>query len=176
MDIKKNNNYNLVRDTLCDLMTKTDTFVMLMGCPASGKSTFAKEVKNINPDVVIINPDDIREELLGDRYDQSNNYEVFSKVYERIDENIQNNKSIIYDATNTVSKFREKAINATRKKNVTIVGIIFDTTIKGCFDRNLRKEVPVFCSVIERMYINLKTKKPSINEGFDILMTIHMDD
>lgn len=170
------NNYNDIRNLILDIIDYNQAFIMLIGCPASGKSTFAKTLKSDRNELIIINPDDIREELNGDRYDQRNNYEVFSKTYERIDNSISSGKSVVYDATNTITKFREKALHAANKKDILLVGVLFDTTLTGCFTRNTTKPVPVNCSIIEKMYINTKIKKPSFNEGFDILLKINIDE
>lgn len=47
---------------------------VLVGCPACGKSTFAK---NFDNDTVVISSDAIREELYGNEAIQGNGKEVF---------------------------------------------------------------------------------------------------
>lgn len=86
-------------------MEKTK-FFMMIGLPGSGKSFYAKELAE-RENAVIISSDAIRGELWGDESDQREPEKVFSLVHERIRENINNGKNVIYDATNLVKRYRE---------------------------------------------------------------------
>ena len=59
---------------------------MMIGLPASGKSTIAKELSK-SEDAVIVSSDEIRREL-GDINDQSQNTKVFEEVEKRLKQNI----------------------------------------------------------------------------------------
>ena len=61
-------------------------FYMMIGLPASGKSTIAKEISE-SEDAVIVSSDEIRREM-GDVNDQSKNTEVFEEVERRLKQNI----------------------------------------------------------------------------------------
>lgn len=61
-------------------------FYMMIGLPASGKSTIAKEISK-SEDAVIVSSDEIREEF-GDVNDQSQNAKVFEEVEKRLKRNI----------------------------------------------------------------------------------------
>lgn len=61
-------------------------FYMMIGLPASGKSTIAKEISE-SEDAVIVSSDEIRREM-GDVNDQSKNTEVFEEVEKRLKQNI----------------------------------------------------------------------------------------
>lgn len=43
--------------------------IMLVGLPASGKSTWAKEYSETHPDYIVHSSDKLREEMYGDNYD-----------------------------------------------------------------------------------------------------------
>ena len=78
---------------------------MIVGLPASGKSTYAKELSekyNAN----IHSSDVIREELSGDVNNQNINSKVFQTLHSRIKEDLRNGKNCIYDATNINYKRR----------------------------------------------------------------------
>ncbi len=165
-----------LENILLNLFENSPVFVMLIGCPGSGKSTFASHMKDLSEDLIVINPDDIRETITGDRTNQENNYEVFSMAYSMINEYTTDGCNIIYDATNTVQKFREKAIRVAKRNNALVVGIIFDTKLRECIIRNEQRECVVPYNVLERMFINLKVKKPSVSEGFDILINYVIDE
>lgn len=59
---------------------------MMIGLPASGKSTIAKEIAK-SEDAIIVSSDEIRKEF-GDINDQSKNTKVFEEVEKRIKQNI----------------------------------------------------------------------------------------
>ena len=61
-------------------------FYMMIGLPASGKSTIAKEIAE-SEDAVIVSSDEIRKEF-GDVNDQSQNARVFEEVEKRLKQNI----------------------------------------------------------------------------------------
>ena len=62
---------------------KMKTLIMLSAIPASGKSTWAKEYQQNNPNTYIVNSDDIRMEVThGDYHDhtkQKQVWELFEK-------------------------------------------------------------------------------------------------
>ena len=59
---------------------------MMIGLPASGKSTIAKEIAK-SEDAIIVSSDEIRREF-GDVNDQSQNEKVFEEVEKRLKQNI----------------------------------------------------------------------------------------
>ncbi len=61
-------------------------FYLLVGLPASGKSTIAKEIAK-SEDAVIVSSDEIRREF-GNVNDQSQNEKVFEEVEKRLKQNI----------------------------------------------------------------------------------------
>lgn len=61
-------------------------FYMMIGLPASGKSTIAKEIAE-SEDAVIVSSDEIRKEF-GDVNDQSQNARVFEEAERRLKQNI----------------------------------------------------------------------------------------
>lgn len=61
-------------------------FYMMIGLPASGKSTIAKEIAK-SEDAIIVSSDEIRKEF-GDVNDQSQNAKVFKEVEKRLKQNI----------------------------------------------------------------------------------------
>ena len=79
------------------------TFYMLIGLPASGKSTYIKEHFD---DDIVFSSDKIREECFGDVNDQTHNNEVFKKLVKRVKANLRNKKDAVYDATNINYKRR----------------------------------------------------------------------
>ena len=58
--------------------------IMLVGLPASGKSTWAKEYSETHPDYIVHSSDKLREEMYGDNYDDADNSKVFEELHRRI--------------------------------------------------------------------------------------------
>jgi predicted kinase len=92
----------------------TPKFFMLVGLPASGKSTYAEELAN-QYNANIHASDSIREELSGDINNQNINDLVFKTLHSRVKEDLTNGKSCIYDATNINYKRRMAFLNELNK-------------------------------------------------------------
>ena len=78
-------------------------FVMMVGLPRSGKSTYAKELAD-EISAVVCSSDAIRQELCGDENLQNKNEDVFRVLHRRIKEYLRKGTNVIYDATNINSK------------------------------------------------------------------------
>ena len=83
--------------------------MMMVGLPYSGKSCYAKKLKE-EFNAVIHSSDAIREEILGDVQDQNNNGMVFDVLHRRVIEDLSNGRNVIYDATNINYKRRMDTI------------------------------------------------------------------
>ena len=82
-------------------------FVIVMcGLPASGKTTLANKIKEINNDCVILSMDALRKRLPDGTLDQSNNREVFRVFYNDFLDCISNGRNVILDATNILPRGR----------------------------------------------------------------------
>lgn len=137
---------------------------MMIGLPASGKSTIAKEIAK-SEEAIIVSSDEIREEILGDINDQSQNAKVFEEVEKRLKANIKEGRNVIFDATNINYKKRRDWLNRFNKYNVEKIGILVATPYEECLLRNSQRERKVPEKVIKRMYFNFYI--PQYYEGFD---------
>lgn len=134
---------------------------MLVGLPASGKSTCA-EILTKTEGALIVSSDAIREELLGNVNDQTKNEEIFKEVENRILYGLKNN-NVIYDATNINYKRRMEFL--LKIKNAKKIAILIATSYEECLERNSKRKRKVPEDVIKRMYYNLDV--PQTYEGFD---------
>lgn len=126
-------------------------FIMIVGLPASGKSTYAKELSekyNAN----IHSSDVIREELSGDVNNQNINSKVFQTLHSRIKEDLRNGKNCIYDATNINYKRRMAFLQELNKIPCKKICILMATPYKECLKRNTERDRKVPEEVIEKMY------------------------
>ena len=136
---------------------------ILIGIPASGKSTWASKI----PKIQTVSSDSIREELYGDASIQGDGQKVFQLVHKRIFENLANGLDTAYDAMNISRKYRIAFLKEVRAKypNVHIRGIIFATPFEQCLKGNAERERHVPIEVMVRAYKGFNM--PSIQEGFD---------
>ena len=143
---------------------------MMIGIPASGKSTIAKTISG-----VYVCPDEIRRELYGNISIQGNPIEVFGVAEERIRSAIANGKDVVYDATNT-TKYRSDTITEFRNYGATEVnGVFVNTPFEVCVTRNSKRHdrsEPVPDAVMERMWKSLTENPPTKADGFDNFVII----
>ena len=140
---------------------------LLIGISGSGKSTYSHELWKTNPsDFVIINRDKIRELLFG--YTESDIYNYYQRndivklekkvtkyedtlIYEALEEN----KTVILDATHLEKKYIERH----EYWNVPIELIWFDTNLDEAVERDSFRSRKVGKDIITKQYnkyINLK--------------------
>lgn len=139
------------------------TLHVLVGIPASGKSSWAKS----HSEMTWISSDNIRTELWGSENDQRNPQKVFNEMFKRTVESLRAQCDTIYDATNLNRKRRISFIKEIRKRceNVTIFAHIFATPFETCLERNAARARHVPEDVMVRMYKQFTV--PSVAEGFD---------
>ena len=146
---------------------------ILIGLPASGKSTYAKWLSEYN-NAVIISSDDIREKWYGSAEVQGDNNKIFSYMQKLTVENLLEKRDVIYDATNVTLNSRSFLRHYTPlldiRKNISLEGVIFATPFTECCERNLKRDRAVPVSVMDKMY--RRFTPPLLNEGFDTFKII----
>ena len=140
------------------------TFIMLVGLPASGKSTKAQEFAKIY-DAKIFSSDALRAELWGDESVQGDNTKLFNELHRRIKDCLRDGNSAIFDATNIDYKKRMSFINELANIPCEKVCIVIATPYEECLKRNAQRERKVPEYVIKRMYMQFDI--PWYFEGWD---------
>ena len=141
-------------------------FIMLIGLPGSGKSTYAARYKSRYPNTAVVSSDEIREELFGDVNDQTHNGEVFTTMLNRTREFLKADIDVIYDATNINRKRRISFLNLLPTNTIKI-GVMFAVPFDLCKEQNEMRERVVPFEVMNRMYKHFQI--PCKGEGFDEL-------
>lgn len=144
------------------------TFYMMVGLPASGKTTKAKWIEENYPcieKVVAISSDALREELLGDIEDQSRNREIFDILHSLVKAELYHGNSVVYDATNLNSKRRKEFLESLDLLPCRKVCIFMSTPYEMCLERNQNRERRVPIKAMQKMKRSLD--KPTLDEGWD---------
>jgi len=137
----------------------------LIGIPGSGKSHLAARIA-AETGAVVICPDSIR----VDR--QVRSERAFEIARQEIGKNLKAGRDVIFDATNTIRKWRRKNILAGKLSGVRVVCCVMDTPLKLCLDRQRRRaaqgeKTALPEGVIRRMAEQLADNLPELSEGFD---------
>lgn len=143
--------------------------IMMVGLPASGKSTLAKEFNEIYRGSVLISADAYREEQYGDEAVQGDNNKLFETIHVDILSNLKDGKSVIFDATNIAYKKRMHLLEKVNRLpvEVTKAAIVMATPVKTCLARNVARNRVVPDEVILRMWKAFTV--PQYFEGFDFI-------
>ena len=140
------------------------TFLMLVGLPASGKSTISQKLaKEYN--AIIFSSDKLREEMFGDVNDQEHNQELFVELHKRIKDFLRNGKSAIYDACNVSYKRRIAFLAELKSIECKKICVVMATPYEECLQRNANRDRKVPEHVIKRMYYSFDI--PWYYEGWD---------
>lgn len=138
-------------------------FIMIVGLPASGKSSLAESISK-NEDAVILSSDSIREELFGSRRIQIDNSRVFNEMNNRTLRHLKNGKNVLYDATN-INSNRRKRLLKTIPNNVYKKCIYMCISKHKCVEMDSQREYMVGEDVIMNMYNKMQI--PMYCEGWD---------
>ena len=145
------------------------SLILLVGIPGSGKTTYAKNYIEQNPNTIHLSSDAIRKEFYGDENIQGNPGDVFSLMQKRAVEALNNGSNVLYDATNVTRKDRAGIIGVCPKFAKIECHIIW-APIETCIERDTKRERTVGKEVIDRI---LKIfQAPYYDEGIDEIKII----
>ena len=145
-------------------------FIVLVGLPASGKSTFAESIslnyKHFGYPCVVHSSDAIRKELWGSEEDQQHPEIVFEEMRQRTKRSLSEGVSVVYDATNLSRKRRVGLLQDLGKdfKGKKICAVVLARP-EEILRRNSARERHVPEDVIHRMLLSYQP--PCFGEGFD---------
>lgn len=141
---------------------------MLVGLPASGKSTLAKKLAE-RDGAIILSSDAIRAELYEDESVQGDPAKVFRIMKERAVHALNEGKDVVYDATNINAKKRTALLKELRSQvsNLWAECMMVLCPYGICLMRNRARDRVVPEEAIERMLHNFQV--PYFNEGWDAI-------
>ena len=114
------------------------TLYVLIGLPASGKSSWAREnVGRLR--AVAVGSDDVRRDFQANGRDTLNTDLVFAEVERRAHSLLQAGQSVILDATHYNRQYRLYALQLAIEIDVRRVAVWFDLPLSICLERNARR-------------------------------------
>lgn len=145
-------------NTICKIDYEKDTqeIIILVGYPASGKTTFAS---NYLKTYVIINGDELK---------------TVARMLKCAKSYIQNSYSVVIDATNGRLDNRKCFIDFAQCYNIDIRCFVFNTSMEDALEWNTKrmnetgKKVPNIAFYTYRKYYTI----PTLSEGFDEIVYI----
>jgi predicted kinase len=143
--------------------------LLLVGAPASGKSTYLTQLKQQCPDVTVISMDERRRELTGDINNQSCNQEVFSWQQKTLHKAMRNKQNTVIDATNCTRKLRKMLLQEARRYGAVVGAVYFDIAYQTLLDRNAGREKKVPEDVVRRFYKTQESLLPHEVDGLRII-------
>lgn len=140
-------------------------FYMMVGLPASGKTTTAYTLG-----AIVRSSDELRSSLLGDVDDQRHNKEIFDLLHSLIKADVFSGTDVVYDATNIHSRYRREFLESLSLLPCKKVCIYVDTPYDECLSRNAKRERKVPIEVLERM--RNRFTPPVMDEGWDEIRVV----
>ncbi len=160
-------------------------YIILRGCPGSGKSTWAKKFIEENKGFIRINRDDIRRTLCpSDKYPgyikSDKTEKVVTKHIEELVENLSKQAAnIIDDNTNLNKKYFDNTINKVVALGYNVeIKDFFDIPLDKLLDRNIRREHSVPDDIIYKMYdcqVEIQARKIVPKEGLPSCILVDID-
>jgi predicted kinase len=147
-------------------------FLMIVGLPGSGKSTYIKN--HFDDPIRVHSSDAIREELSGDANNQDINAKVFELLHSRVKEDLKNGISCVYDATNISWKKRKAFLDSINNISCYKICYVIATPYDICLEQNCTRDRVVPEQVIKRMYMNFDI--PWYNEGWNDIRIVYNQD
>ena len=144
---------------------------ILIGIPASGKSTYAKDYIRNNADTVRVNRDDFRLMLKSAQMTEPKIEDMITTLVDAtITQSLLRKCNVLVDATNLkvgyIKSFVEKF-----KYSADIDYRVFDISIEKALERDAKREATVGEAVIKKMYKDFKI----LMDSFDFQPVIKTD-
>lgn len=129
------------------------TIYMTKGLPASGKSTWAKEMQSSNPNILRVNKDDLRAMLHNGRWSRANEKQVLELRDQIIKSGLDRGMHVIVDDTNLSVKHFNRLSQLAKQYGVRLeVKDFTDVPLEECINRDLNRTNSVGEKVIRDMH------------------------
>jgi protein phosphatase len=148
-------------NNLNDIGDKKKALIILVGPPASGKSTWGKKFA-LDNSVVYVSTDTIRKEIGAGEGDQTVSAAAFGIARSRVSAALGAGKSAMIDATSVNRKARKDWINLGKGHSAFIIAVAFEVPRDELLRRDAQRERTVGPEIIDR-FVN-KYERPTEDE------------
>lgn len=138
--------------------------LLLRGLPASGKSTYAKELVSKNPNWVRVNKDDLRAMMNGGVFSRKLEEQIVMTERELTENALKIGKNVVIDDTNFNLAHERYFSQLARYYKAEFEVKFFDTPLEECIKRDNKRPNGVGEAVIRRMYDQYLKPQPAIYE------------
>ena len=140
--------------------------IMMVGIPASGKSTWISE--NKKSDWLVISPDQFLEDKYDYEWTPERASEAWARSFQRYGQYLLDGGTVVWDATFLSPIIRASVLHIAKGAGFKTEAVFFDTDIEVCIERNSKRQrEPVPDETIRRMHDGLVP--PTVEEGFDLV-------
>ena len=143
-------------------MKKTPKITVLIGCPASGKSTYAEWIVRTEPKTMRVSRDEIRFSQFQETVDPIVENMISKIIYQQVKTLVGNGWNVIIDNCHTKLEYINQHISDYNKL-ADIDFKLFDLPMETLQERNAKRSRKVPVNVIKNMFKNLQYVK----EHFD---------
>lgn len=148
-------------------------FIMIVGLPGCGKSTYAAHLKE-EKGFSVHSLDELREELFGSADEQGRKDILFTELHKRVRDDLLNGLSCVYDATNFERKYRLDLLSKIAKLDVKKTCVLFVLPVEECKQRNGNRDRQVPDDVYDKMLRRFQC--PFFYEGWDNIYAVAAKD
>lgn len=138
--------------------------LMLKGLPASGKSTYAKELVSKNHNWVRVNKDDLRAMMNNGEFSGKLEKQVIRTEREIAENALKIGKNVVVDDTNFNPIHEEFFRQLAKSYKAEFEIKFFDTPLEVCIKRDNKRPNGVGEAVIRRMYSQYLRPEPAVYE------------
>ncbi len=146
---------------------KRKALVILVGPPASGKSTWGEKFAQKN-NIKKISTDEIRAEIGSGEADQSVSAAAFGLARQRVSAELSAGRSVIIDATSVNKKARKDWINLARGHGAYVIAVAFEVPRDELLKRDAQRPRHVGPEIIDR-FLN-KYDRPTVGEVDKVIL------
>jgi predicted kinase len=139
-------------------MKKTPKLTILIGCPASGKSTYAEWIVKSEPKTFRISRDEIRFSQFQEAMEPEAEKMISKMVYEQVKALLSSGWNVVLDSCNTKMEYIKSNIGDYQEL-ANIEFKLFDLPLEELYERNAKRERNVPKKVIDSMYHQLQSLK-----------------
>lgn len=129
---------------------KRPKLVMLKGLPASGKSTYAREL--VDQGYTRVNKDDLRSMMHNSAWSKGNERSIIAVRDEVVLNSLANGRSVVVDDTNFASDHHEVLERLATFYGAEFEAVLIDTPLEECIKRNEKRADKVPIDVIVSMH------------------------